>query len=317
MEVAGTMNLAVLDVDRRPEVMAILKPLDEWGTVKYFSPEDEDAFMEWLPEVDVLLIRLYKVDEALLEKAKNLKAVIKAGVGVDHIDVKAATARGIKVVISPGNHISVAESAVLLMLAVSRNLATLNKNVYAAEHMHTLGTEMYEKVLGLMGLGRIGRHVAQIARGLGMKVNVYDPYIDPAKFNEEGISCVDFQTILKDSDYISLHCPLTPETRHLFSTEAFKAMKPSAIIVNTARGAVIDEAALYEALKNGDIAGAGLDVFEQEPLQADNPLLQLDNVIATPHRLIQTNESIMLQTRSMVDSAILIAKGESTPNAIN
>jgi len=311
------MNFAVLDVDRRPEVMAILRLLDEWGTVRYFSPDEEEAFIAWLPEVDVLLIRLYKVDETLLLKGRKLKAVIKAGVGVDHIDVEAATKMGIKVIISPGNHISVAESAVLLMLALSRHLITLNKNVHAAEHMHALGTEMYGKILGLVGFGRIGRHVARIAKGLGMKINVYDPYIDSSKINEIGITCIDFKNMLKYSDYISIHCPLTAGTRHLFSTEAFKLMKPSAFIINTARGAIIDEVALYQALKNCEIAGAGLDVFEQEPLQADNPLLELDNVIATPHRLIQTKESIMRQTQSMVDSAILLARGEPTPNAIN
>jgi D-3-phosphoglycerate dehydrogenase len=268
-----------------------------------------------LQKIDVLIIRLYKMDKALLEKSRRLKAVIKAGVGIDHIDLETATDLGIHVSISIGNHISVAEAAVALMLALSHNLTYLNRNT--KPDMSKLGLELYGKKLGLIGFGRIGSHVAQIAEGLGMNIMVCDPYLRDTVKAPVKWHFVDLETILQESDILSIHCPLTPDTRHLLGEKQFETMKRSAFLVNTARGGIVDEAALCVALQKGLIAGAGVDVVEFEPLRDDNPLLKLDNVIVTPHRLIQTTDSLARQTRSIVESAREYSEGKIPDSSVN
>ncbi len=309
------LNFTVLDLIRRPTVIDTLAPLSEYGKVTYVDPQNREAVMKILPETDILIIRLYPIDRELLSKAKQLKAIIKAGVGVDHIDVAAATEMGIYVTISLGNDISVAEAAILLMMAVSRNLVYMNKNL--SPDPLKLGKELNEKTLGLVGYGRIGSHVAKIANGLGMEVLVYDPYIGEQAKKETLCKFVDFDSVIRKSDVISLHCPVTPETRHLIGEKELKAMKRDAILINTARGAIIDEEALYHALKDGVIAGAGLDVVEKEPLSASNPLMTLDNVILTPHKLVQSEGSDKRQTGSILASAIAYSKGIIPKEAIN
>lgn len=308
-------NFGILDIDRRQIVQDTLLPLAQYGNVIHLDPGDPQTFQEELQKIDVLIIRLYPVDRAFLVSLPRLKAVVKAGVGVDHIDVEAATQLGVSVSISLGNHISVAEAAILLMLSAARNLPYLNRNV--KPDMSRLGIELYEKNLGLVGCGRIGSHVARIAKGLGMNVMINDPYAGDAAKIGMGCRFVDFETLLRESDVVSLHCPLTPETHHLLSDREFAAMKPSCIIVNTARGAVIDEAALCRALKDGRIAGAGLDVVENEPLSHDNPLLKLENAIVTPHRLIQSTDSLVRQTQSILESAITYSLGAIPESAVN
>lgn len=309
-------TFAILDVNRRKEIMDILEPLSEYGKVFMFEENEKEAMWDVLPNVDVLLIRLYPVDKAFLDRAKNLKAVIKAGVGVDHIDVDYATRRGVHVVISLGNHISVAETAVLLMLAVARGLAIKNRNTRSSANI--LGIELFGKRLGLVGAGRIGAHVAQIAgKGLGMEVLVFDPYLSEEAERLNQWKSVDLDTLVRESDVVSLHCPMTPETHHLFNKERLLQMKRDAILVNTARGSIIDESALIDVLKGGHLAGAGLDVVEHEPLTEDNHLLGLNNVIVTPHRLVQTPESILRQARSMFDSAVEVALGKAPEFSIN
>ena len=239
-------NFTVVDIERRPTVLEVLAPLSEYGNVKYIEPQAREKILEALPDTDVFIIRLYPTDRELLSKSRRLKAVIKAGVGVDHIDVKAATAMGIHVTISLGNYISVAETAILLMLAISRNLIFLNKNPNPG--YSKVGKELYEKTLGLVGYGRIGAHVANIANGFGMKVMIYDPYVDERIQKTVPYLFTNLQTVLQNSDVISLHCPATPETYHLIGEKELVSMKKDAILINTARGAIIDETALYRAL---------------------------------------------------------------------
>lgn len=309
-------KFAILDVNRRKEILDILEPLSEYGEVLMFGEDDTVAMWEALPEIDVVLIRLYPIDKQFLDRAKSLKAVIKAGVGVDHIDVDYAAKRGVHVVISLGNHISVAETAVLLMMAVARGLTLKNKNIEASANV--LGIELCDKTLGLVGAGRIGSHVAQIAgSGLGMKVLVFDPYLSEGAKKSQSWTQVDLDTLTRESDVISLHCPVTPETTHLFDKKRLLQMKKNAILVNTARGTIIDEAALVEVLKEGHLAGVGLDVVEKEPLTESNPLLTLSNVIVTPHRLAQTPESTLRQTKSMYESAVEIALNKIPAFSIN
>ena len=311
-------NFTVVDVERRPTVLETLAPLSDYGSVTYIDPKAPDTrekILEALPDTDVFIIRLYPTDRDLLSRSQRLKAVIKAGVGVDHIDVKAATEMGIHVTISMGNYISVAEATILLMLAVSRNLIFLNKNSNPGSSK--VGKELYEKTLGLVGYGRIGSHVANIAKGFGMKVMIHDPYISEQAQKTIPYPFTNLQTILQESDFVSLHCPATPETRHLIGEKELASMKSDAILVNTARGVIIDEAALFRALKDNVIAGAGLDVVEKEPLAADNPLLTLENVIVTPHKLIQSVDSDRRQTGSILSSAIAYSKGIIPEESIN
>lgn len=309
------INFGILDVV--PKQLEILNGLQEYGNVVYLGNMEKHELFHALKDIDILLIRLYKIDEEILKNASRLRAVIKAGVGVDHIDVEAATQLGIHVVVSPGNHISVAETAIMLMLAVARQLPQKNKNT--SKVLNLLGTELCEKKLGLVGFGRIGSHVAKIAGdGLGMKIAVYDPYIAQGDLHKNKWTYItDLTTLIQTSDVVSLHCPLTKDTFHLIDKQILDQMKRDAIIINTSRGAVIDEEALVEALKNKQIAGAGLDVVEIEPLEDDNPLLQLDNVIVSPHRLTQTPESIMRQAKSMFNSAVSLSKDNIPLESIN
>ncbi len=306
-------TFGIVDVDRRKPHIDILEELKALGTVLYFEPNDSKTLLTSISTIDVLIIRLLKIDEVVLSKAHKLKAIIKAGVGTDHIDVKTASDLGIHVVISTGNHISVAESSILLMLALSRNLMKLHKNTTGS--FQELGMEAFSKVLGIVGYGRIGRVVRQIAHGLGMKVIVYDPLIEETR--EPNVDFVPLDHLLKNSDYITLHCPLNKGTVHMIGAKELSLMKKTAILINTARGPIVDERALYKCLKSKRIAGAGLDTFEKEPLSNDNPLLSLDNVIATPHRLCQTSESLANQMNSILDSARKIFKGVIPRESVN
>ena len=179
------------------------------------------------------------------------------------------------------------------------------------------GHELYEKTLGIVGFGRIGRHLAHIAQGFDMNVLAYDPYVPGNKFHEVGVKQVDLPTLMQESDYISINCALTPETHHMIGEKEIRLMKSSAYLVNTARGPVLEEAALYHALVEGRIAGAGLDVFEVEPLDPSNPLLALPNVVATPHSLPRAWESTGRTTRMIQDAVLAILEGRLPETALN
>ena len=234
-----------------------------------------------------------KLTADIIKEAKKLKVIGRAGVGLDNVDVKQATKQGIIVMNSPGgNTISTAEHTMSMMLALSRNnpqaSASLKRNEW--DRKRFMGTELYGKTLGIIGLGRIGSEVAKRSQAFGMQVIAYDPYSSVEKAEELNINLVDLKNLLKEADYITIHVPLTEETRHLIGEKEFKLMKKDVRIMNCARGGLIDEAALLEALKSNKAAGAALDVFEKEPPR-DNPLLKLDNVIFTPHLGASTEEA--------------------------
>ncbi|MGC9372891.1 MAG: 2-hydroxyacid dehydrogenase [Thermovirgaceae bacterium] len=304
-----------LDVTLIPETRAIFQSLSAEGDVLFLCEEGEGKLEQKLPEIDILFTRLHGIDRAFLERARCLKGIVMAGVGADHIDVKAATELGVPVVISPGNEVSTAESAVLLMLAVARRLALKNKNTTPSANV--LGTELFRKTLGLVGTGRVAKQVARIAAlGLGMGVIATSPRI----FEKPGEALWEpatLERLLDESDVISLHCPLNESTWHLLDEKRLRRMKRGAILVNMARGGIIDEKALIRVLKEGHLAGAGLDVVEEEPLEGDNPLLELENVIVTPHRLTQTTESLVNQARNMRDAAKKLLEREIPETTIN
>ncbi len=259
-------------------------------TAEEVSP---DKLLEDISEYDGLVVRSRtKVTAEVLEKADRLKVVARAGVGVDNIDLRTATKRGVKVVNAPaGSTQSVAELTVALMLALARKVPTADRSMKEGrwEKGRLKGVELNGKTLGLVGSGRIGSEVARICQSLGMSAIAYDPYLPKEFASERGIRLTSLDEVLKESDFVSIHAALTDETRHMIGESSLKSMKKTAYLVNCARGAIVDEGALAEALKNGIIAGAGLDVYEKEP-PMDSPLLELDNVVLTPHIAASTEE---------------------------
>ncbi|MGB7217398.1 MAG: phosphoglycerate dehydrogenase [Vicinamibacterales bacterium] len=247
-----------------------------------------------LADADALMVRsATKVTAQLLEAAPQLRIVARAGTGVDNVDVTAASARGILVVNSPGaNSISVAEHAMALMLSLARSVPAADHAMKASrwEKKKFLGTELRGKTLGVVGLGRIGQEVAQRARSFSMRIVAHDPYISAEIASALGVEVLPLDALCATADYITLHLPVTAETKHLFNDARFARCKPGMRIVNTARGELIDGAALQRAIEQGVVAGAALDVFEQEPPK-DWSLAQLPQIIATPHIAASTEEA--------------------------
>ena len=270
--------------------------------------------------VDAVLIRsATKMDAEAIAAAKGLKVIARAGVGLDNVEIPAATAAGVMVVNAPtSNIVSAAELAIGLLLASARFISPAHaalRNGKWARSKYT-GAELFEKTLGIVGFGRIGQLVAARMQAFGMDVVAYDPYLQPARAAQLNVRLVELDELLKISDFITIHLPKTKETANLIGTDALKKVKPSVRIINAARGGVLDEAALYEALKEGRVGGAGLDVFATEPC-TDSPLFELDNVVATPHLGASTDEA---QERAGIAVAVSVRKalsGELVPDAVN
>lgn len=287
-------------------------------------PPTREELLQHVRGVEGLLCLLTeRIDSEVLDEAgPQLKVVSNLAVGFDNIDVHAATARKIPV----GNTPEVltdatADFAFALLMAVARRIPEGERYIHAGKWktwgpMVLLGGELTGATLGLVGFGRIGKAVARRALGFNMRVIYYDPQ-ESKSYPELNAERVDFETLLAESDYISLHTPLTPDTRHLIDAEAFSKMKPNAVLVNTARGPVVDPQALYEALKEKRIFGAGLDVTEPEPLPLDSPLLTLDNIVITPH--IASGSTATRAQMAWMAARNLIAgvKGEPLPNCVN
>ncbi len=274
-----------------------------------------------IPEYDALVVRSEtKVTRAVIEAAANLKAIGRAGVGVDNIDVEAATQKGIIVLNAPeGNTIAATEHTIAMMLALARHIpqahATLKDSQW--QRGKFVGVEMRGKALGILGLGRIGSGVAKRALAMDMKILGYDPFITAAHAKTMGIELVDLEEILTRADFITLHLPLTVETKNLIGREAIKKMKPGVRIINCARGGIIDEAALAEALESGLVAGAAIDVFAKEPVDPANPLLKLNNVGLTPHLGASTAEAQVGVAVDVAHGIIAALRGEPVTTAVN
>src|SRR5688572_5574492 len=248
-----------------------------------------------LQESDGLIVRSEtKVTADLLDEATSLRVIGRAGVGVDNIDVQAATIRGVVVMNAPdGNTITTAEHTIALLISLARSIPQANSSLKAGrwERKKFIGVELQGKTLGIVGLGRIGRVVASRARALGMQIVAYDPFIAPEQARDLEIELAPLDDVYARADFLTVHTPLTAETRGLIGREVFSKMKHGARLINCARGGLVDEDALFEALSNGSIAGAALDVFSEEPPPQDHRLLQLDQVIATPHLGASTTEA--------------------------
>lgn len=270
---------------------------------------------------DALLVRSQsKVTERVLESAGRLKVIGRAGVGVDNIDVSAATRRGIVVVNAPdGNTISACEHTFAMMIGLARHIPRAHASVKAGvwDRKSFVGVELMGKTLAVIGMGRIGTEVAKRAKAFGMKVVGYDPFLTDDRAKELGIVKAALEDAVAAADFITVHTPLTKETRHLIDAAMFARMKDGVRIVNCARGGIIDEQALCDALAAGKVAGAALDVYEQEPLPADHPLRRFDNVIFTPHLGASTEEAQLNVAIVVAEEVANVLLGRPFRNAVN
>jgi D-3-phosphoglycerate dehydrogenase len=280
----------------------------------------QEELLGIIKNYDGLVIRSStKVTAEVIEAADRLKVIGRAGIGLDNVDIGAASKRGVVVMNTPdGNVITTAEHAVAMLMALSRNIpqAAASMRNHKWEKKRFRGKELFNKTLGVIGIGRIGRIVADRARGVKMNIIAYDPYIPAESIEKMGVEPVSLDELLGRADYITVHTPITPETRNLINSDCFAKMKTGVLLINCARGGIVNEEDLYQALQNGIIAGAALDVFETEPPGA-NPLLDLDNVIATPHLGASTDEAQENVAVAVANQIVDYFRTGTVRNAVN
>lgn len=288
--------------------------------VRVVDGTDRPALLEAVHSASAILVRsATQVDAEVLAAAPNLKVIARAGVGLDNVDIKAATAAGVMVVNAPtSNIISAAELTCGHILSLARHIPAAHAALAEGKWKRSAytGTELFEKTIGIIGLGRIGALIAERMKAFGTKVVAYDPYVTSARAQQLGVQLLSLNELIETSDFITIHMPKTPETTGMIGTAQLKAMKSTAYVINVARGGLIDEDALYEALTNNVIAGAGLDVFVSEP-PTGSPLLGLPNVITTPHLGASTDEAQEKAGISVAKSVRLALSGELVPDAVN
>ncbi len=285
---------------------------------QHYSPNE---LLNAIPQFDALIVRsATKVTKNIIENASNLKIIGRAGVGVDNIDIAAATERNIPVVYSPGaSSISVAEMAMMFMLALARKVVDATNKTREGKwpKVQLMGVELYGKLLGFVGCGRIGAEVVKRAQAFGMKCLIYDPYLPKKVIEQLGAESTDnLSYLFQKSDFITIHALLTNETRNMISKNEFDVIKPTAYIINCARGGIIDEKALYIALKEKKIKGAALDVFNEEPAK-ENELFELDNVYVTPHISASTEEAQDRAGIVVAEQVILGLTGQKLEFCVN
>jgi D-3-phosphoglycerate dehydrogenase len=288
--------------------------------IRHCDGSDRGQLLAALPEADAVLIRsATQMDPEAIAAGTKLKVIARAGVGLDNVDVKAATQAGVMVVNAPtSNIVSAAELAVALLLAVARNVVPANIALKNGEWKRSKynGVELSEKTVGIVGLGRIGVLVAQRLSAFGVRLIAYDPYVQPARAAQIGVRLVPLDELMRESDFITVHLPKTPETAGLIGEEQLKLAKPTMYLINAARGGIVDEEALFRAISDGRVAGAGLDVYAKEPC-TDSPLFALESVVATPHLGASTDEAQEKAGISVAKSVRLALGGELVPDAVN
>jgi D-3-phosphoglycerate dehydrogenase len=288
--------------------------------VRHCDGTDRPALLAAVADADAVLVRsATRVDAEVLDAARRLRVVARAGVGLDNVDVRTATQHGVMVVNAPtSNIVSAAELAVALLLAAARHVSPAHAALRAGQWQRSrfTGVELYEKTLGIVGLGRIGVLVAQRLAAFGMDVIAYDPYVQAGRAAQMGVRMVPLEELMAEADFVSVHLPKTPETVGLIGAEQLALARPGLVLVNAARGGIVDEQALYDALKTGRIGAAGLDVYAVEPC-TDSPLFELDNVVATPHLGASTEEAQEKAGIAVARSVRLALDGELVPDAVN
>ncbi len=311
------MPVVLIAEELSPATVEALGPDFE---IRNCNGADRAELLAAIVDVDAILVRsATKVDAEALSAARRLKVVARAGVGLDNVDVKAATHSGVMVVNAPtSNIVSAAELAVGLMLAAARHISPAHAALTKGEWKRSkyTGVELFEKTLGIVGLGRIGVLVAQRLSAFGMNVVAFDPYVQAGRAAQMGVRMVTLEELMAESDFVSVHLPRTPETVGLIGADQLALARPGLVVVNAARGGIVDEVALYDALKTGRIGAAGLDVFAEEPC-TDSPLFELENVVATPHLGASTDEAQEKAGIAVARSVRLALSGELVPDAVN
>ena len=279
---------------------------------------DQAEFERIIPEFDALIIGAHDFSEADMERCPNLKIICKHGVGLDNIHVNKAKELGIAVCNAPGtNSNAVADLALGLMLSVCRKISHSAALVREGVWKSHIGEDVCGKTLGLLGFGAIAKGVARRARGFGMKIMAYDPFVTQLPEEFEGwVELCDMEKVITTCDILSVHIPLTPETRNTISTAELAKMKQGSYVINTARGGIVDEMALYEALKSGHLNGAAMDVVESEPMTPDHPLLSLDNVVVTPHIAMYSKEAINAVSLICAENVVACLTGGQMINRV-
>lgn len=317
------MKRKIVIVDQREEGFESEK--------KSFAQEDaelvicqcnsESELIEAVRNAFIIIFTSSKITSDVISRLTNCRMLIRYGIGLDNVDIRAATEKGIYVCNTPDyGTFAVAEHAFTLLISLARKTMLLDRNVRnniwsidAIDPVHTLRY----KTLGIVGFGNIGRHLSKMARAFDMDVLISDPYVDDEVAKEFKVTKTTLNELVIKSDHISLHAPLTPETRYLFNKTLFKKMKASATIINTGRGGLINQNDLIYALGSGDIAGAGLDVFESEPLASDNELLKMSNVVLSPHVAWYTEESVVNLHLEVIDEVLRVLRGNKPLNCVN
>jgi len=300
----------------------VMKSLEEKFNIDIANSGNPDEIYPLLKNANGIIVRIGYLDRKTIMSLNNLEVIGRTGVGVDNIDLLAANERGIPVVVTPGaNTRSVAEHALALILALSKDLKTNDMEMHKGNYNIRNNCESFEvfgKTLGIIGFGNIGQEVAKLCSSIGLKILVYDPFVKPEIVEERGFQFTEqLELLLRKSDIISIHVALTKDTTGMIGTKEFNMMKPSVIIINCARGSIINEKALVEALKNNKIRGAGLDVFSSEPIDNSNPILEFKNVITTPHIAGLTGESFFTMSKMVADGVSAVLRGEKWPYIAN
>ncbi|MDX1417800.1 MAG: phosphoglycerate dehydrogenase [Candidatus Promineifilaceae bacterium] len=300
-----------------------LKRLDEAHDITYdlITGLRKDELLAIVAQYDALIVRSgTQIDAEILKAANNLQVIGRAGIGVDNVDLAAATRAGIIVMNTPGaNSIATAEFTIALMLDISRHTAPASASLASGEWKRTeyVGTELFGKTLGIIGFGQVGRLVAERALAFGMEVLALDPYVSEEVARQMGVTLVDLEDLLPESDYLTLHTTYLPETADIINVETISQMKDGVVILNTARGRLIDDHALADALKSGKVKAAAIDVYREEPPRKSNPLLGLPNVLHTPHLGASTTESQRAVATQIVQQVIAALRGQDFVNALN
>ncbi|MEM2926498.1 MAG: phosphoglycerate dehydrogenase [Candidatus Bathyarchaeia archaeon] len=311
---------ALIDEEHMPEALALLRSKAEVRLNPYGRVLREEELIEELRDVDAVFAGGDPFTAKVITSTRNLKIIARDGVGLDRVDLEAATKAGIVVTIAPTVCESVADLAFGLILCVMRRILIADRGVRFQEwnlRRKFVGRDVHGATLGIIGLGRVGSGVAKRASGFKMRILGYDPYVKPERMRELGVEPSDLDTLLRESDVVTIHTPLTEETRGLIGAREIGLMKDGSYLINTARGAIVDEKALYEALRTGKLAGAGLDVLTVEPPNPENPLLKLENVVLTPHIGNDTVEAFRRLSLQVAEDIIRVLDGKPPLNPVN
>lgn len=283
--------------------------------------KNEQEVIDACRHADAVIVQYCTISRKVIEAMQHCKMVIKYGIGVNNIDSEAATEKGIYVCNVPDYGVDeVSNHAIAMLLALSKKLLVITKSMRKGEWGYASIVPLHRmegSTLGLVGLGRIPTLVAKKMANFGLKILAFDPYMNEQEAKRRGVQLVDFHTLCRESDYISIHCPLTEDTHHIFNKETFREMKPNALLLNTARGPVICEQDLIEALEQGEIAGAGLDVYEDEPLDINSKLLNMEQVICTPHCAWYTEDAVSAVQSKAAEEVVNVLSGNKPWNATN